>query len=143
MDKLTFPDGLKVKGEWFLEYEDGTVVGPIGNFITTAGKAAIAGLIAAINSPYLVVGDDVAAGDTITEVFRKEVSAVTQDGAMVRFRTVLLASECNGNHQKAAIFYGAGAGAGTGTMLNLLVSPWSKASNTQLTLESRITVTGV
>ena len=131
---------IEVKGEWFFEYEDGSIEGPFLNFITTAGLAKIAEGIEKMSSPYIVVGDDAAAGEAITEVFRKPVSTVNRTGNLVRFRTQLLPTECNGNHSKVSIFVEASDSPGTGVMLNILVQPWSKADNTALTVETRITV---
>ena len=136
-------DSVKIKGEWFFIYEDGTSAGPLGNFMTGAGLAKVAQWIEEAIGAYLVVGDDAAPGETITEVFRKAVSAVTRTAALVRFRTQLLASECNGSHEKVCIFINGSATPGTGTMLNLLKQPWSKAGNTALTVECRITVSEV
>ena len=131
---------IKVKGEWFFEYEDGTIEGPFFNFITTVGLTKIAEGIENLFSPYVVIGDDATAGETITEVFRKPVSAVNRTGNLVRFRTQLLPGEANGNHNKVSIFVEASDAQGTGKMLNLLLQPWSKADNTALTVETRITV---
>ncbi|MFZ5645820.1 MAG: hypothetical protein ACOY46_19865 [Bacillota bacterium] len=136
-------DGIKVKGEWFFEYEGGRREGPFSNFITAAGLAKIAEGIENYSAPYLVIGDDTASGETIVETFRKAVSAVTRSGNVIRFRTQLLPGEANGNHQKVAIYTGAADTPGTGTMFNLLKQPWSKAANTVLTVEARITVQGV
>ncbi len=136
-------DNIKVKGEWYFEYENGSIEGPFSNFITTAGLAKIAELLAGASAPFLVVGDDTADGETINEIFRKPVSAVTRSGALIRYRTQLLTSECNGDHQKVSIYLEAAENAGTGTMLNLLKQPWSKAGNTTLTVECRITIQGV
>ena len=121
-----------------------TSKGRFSNFITTAGLAKIAQLaLENIAAPYLVIGDDTATGETIAEVFRKDVSARTRSGAVVRFRTQLLPGEANGTHQKVAIYVEGTAVAGTGTMLNLLKQSWSKAVNTALTVECKITVQGV
>ncbi len=138
MDEL-----FDVKGEWYFEYPDGTVKGPFLNSFTTTGLAKIAEQIRGFSSPYLVVGDDSEAGYMITEIFRKPVSAITRDGALVRFRTQLLPGECNGDHKKISIYVEGTDIAGTGTMLNLLCQPWSKAANTTLTAECRIIVQGV
>ncbi len=135
-------NNIKLKGEWFFEY-DGLRVGPFFNSFPTDGLAKIAEQIQVFSSPYLVVGDDTAPAYAITEVFRKPVSAVTRDANLVRFRTQLLTSECNGDHQKTCIYVEAADGPGTGMMLNMLTQPWSKASNTTLTIECRITVQGV
>lgn len=134
---------LKITGEWFFEYPNGSIEGPFFNFITTSGLAKIAELLEGASSPFLVVGDDTADGETITEVFRKSVSVITRSVTLVRFRTQLLTSECNGDHQKACIYLNAADSPGTGTMLNLLKRPWSKSDNMTLTVECRITIQGV
>lgn len=133
-------DRIAVTGEWYFIHEDGSVEGPFFNGFPAAGLAWIADRIQGGSAPYLVVGDDTAEGYIITEVFRKPVSVVNRDGAVIRFRTQLLPSECNGDHQKVSIFVEGADAAGTGTMLNLLKQPWSKAVNTSLTIECRITV---
>ena len=132
-------DNIKIIGEWYFEH-DGIREGPFFNFITTDGLAQIAELLKGASSPYLVVGDDTTSGETITEIFRKAVSTVTRTGNMVRFRTQLLTSECNGNHNKACIYLNGSATAGTGTMFNLLLQAWTKTVNTTLTVECKITV---
>lgn len=134
-------NNLNVKCEWFIYDESGRLLrGPLINFVTAAGLAAIAGAIETLTTPYLVIGDDTAAGETITETYRKAVSSVTRDGPIVRFRTQLLSGEGNGDHEKASIFINATGTAGTGTMLNLLVQPWSKTSAQILTVEAKFTV---
>jgi|GEM_PF-968816 hypothetical protein len=135
-------DKIQVKGEWYFE-QDGIREGPFSNFITTAGLSKIAELLTEASSPFLVVGDDTADGETINEIFRKPVSAVTRSGALIRYRTQLLTGECNGDHQKVSIYLEAAENAGTGIMLNLLKQPWSKTGNTTLTVECRITIQGV
>ena len=136
---------VNVKGEWrFIEHDpNGNQVSDTGwleNFITAAGLELIASEIQGLSSPYLVIGSDTAPGETITEVYRQAVSVVARSGALVRFRTVILAANGNGTHQKASLFYGATAVAGTGTMFNLLKQPFSKTSNTILTVEVKITI---
>lgn len=135
-------DNFKVKGQWFFEC-NGQISGPFSNFVTSAGIAKIAESVKNLASPYLVVGDDTASGETITEVFRKAVSIITREENMVRFRTQLLPGEANGDHQKVSLFIEASDTPGTGTMFNLLKQPWSKAANSALTVECRITVEGV
>lgn len=132
---------IPVKCDWFFYWGDAET-GPHPNAITPAGYEIVASGIEGLSSPYLVIGDDADAGFTITEVFRKAVSYVARDGNVIRFRTVLLPSEANGDHQKASIFYGASGGAGTGTMFNLLKQPYTKTSNAVLTIEARVTVGG-
>lgn len=133
-------DQIKVTGEWYFQYDNGPILGPFFNGFPVAGLAWIAGRIQTGSSPYLVVGNDTTEGYTITEVFRKPVSIINRDGTALRLRTQLLPSECNGDHQKVSIFVEGADSPGTGIMLNLLKQPWSKAANTSLTVECRITV---
>lgn len=134
---------LQLKSEWFFEYEDGSVKGPFLNSFPPGGLARIAEGIKTFSSPYLVVGDDTAPGYVITEAYRKPVSVVTRDANVVRFRTQLLTSEGNGDHQKTCIFVEAADSPGTGVMLNMLRQLWSKANLMILAVECRITVQGV
>jgi len=131
---------ISLKSEWYLEYEDGTVIGPLHNYVTSAGLGIAAQKVAGLSSPYLVIGDDLAEGDTIAEVFRKSVSVVTQLGNAIRLRTVLLAGEGNGQHQKTCIFTDATNAPGSGTMFNLLKVPWGKENQMILTVECRLTL---
>jgi len=133
-------DRFKVEAEWYFEHENGPTLGPFFNSFPAAGLAKLAECIENFSSPYLVIGDDAAAGYIITEVFRKPVSAITRTGNLVRFRTQLLTTEANGDHQKVCIYVEGTDVEGTGTMLNLLKQPWSKADNTVLTVECKITV---
>lgn len=139
MEKL-FKEEIGVKAEWIFEYEDGRIEGPFSNSFPADGLTMVAELLSGASSPYLVVGDDIAEGYAITEAYRKPVSVVTQSGAVVRFRTQLLQSECNGDHQKACIYLYAADSSGTGRMLNMLRRAWSKADSILLTVECRITV---
>ncbi|MFA7215373.1 MAG: hypothetical protein WC187_04940 [Bacillota bacterium] len=132
---------LKLTSEWYFEYED-AITGPFLNSFPPGGLEWISGQIRNASSPYLVVGDDTDAGFVIDEVFRKPVSVVTQDDNMVRFRTQLLTSECNGDHQKTCIFVEAGDSPETGIMLNMLNQLWSKTDKMVLAVECRITVQG-
>lgn len=136
-------DRLKIKSEWFFEYADGSRQGPFLNSFSPVGLAKIAERIQSFPSPYLVIGDDAAPGFVVDEVFRKPVSIVTRDANVVRFRTQLLTSDGNGDHQKTCIFIEAADNSGTGVMLNLLNQYWSKTSHMILTVECRITVQGV
>ena len=133
-------DNISLKSEWFFE-QDGQRHGPFFNDFSPDGLTDVAELLAGLSSPYLVIGDDTAEGFVITEVFRKAVSAVTYDGPQVRFRTQLISTEGNGDHQKWCIYHQATDTPGTGRMLNLLRQLWSKAAgSTVLTIECRITV---
>lgn len=134
---------LKLKSEWYFEYDDGRVEGPFFNDFSPEGLAKIAELLQVASSPYLVIGDDTSPGFVITEVFRKPVSVVTRDNNVVRFRTQLLSTEANGDHQKTCIYVEASDTPGTGVMLNLLNQLWSKTNMMILTVECRITVEGV
>jgi len=134
---------LKLKSEWYFEYQDGSVKGPFLNSFPPEGLAKIAELLQVASSPYLVIGDDTSPGFVITEVFRKPVSVVTRDDNVVRFRTQLLTHEANGDHQKTCIFIEAADSPGTGIMLNMLRQLWSKTNLMILAVECRITVEGV
>ncbi len=134
---------LKLKSEWYFEYQDGSVKGPFYNSFSPEGLAKIAELLQVASSPYLVIGDDTSPGFVITEVFRKPVSVVTRDNNVVRFRTQLLTGECNGDHQKTCIYVEASDTPGTGVMLNMLRQLWSKTNLMILAVECRITVEGV
>ena len=134
---------LKIKSEWFFEHEDGSREGPFLNSFPPEGLARIAEGIKSFSSPYLVIGDDTDPGFVITEVFRKPVSVVTRDDNVVRFRTQLLTSEGNGDHQKTCIYVEASDTPGTGVMLNMLRQLWSKTNLMILAVECRITVEGV
>lgn len=134
---------LKLKSEWYFEYQDGSVKGPFLNSFPPEGLAKIAELLRGASSPYLVIGDDTASGFTITEIFRKPVSVVTRDDNVVRFRTQLLSTEANGDHQKTCIYVEASDTPGTGVMLNMLRQLWSKTNLMILAVECRITVVGV
>ena len=138
--KLKPKSNLKLKSEWYFEYSNGLVLGPFSNSFPPDGLAWVAKNIQQASSPYLVVGDDTAPGYAITEAFRKPVSVVTRDDNVVRFRTQLLSTEGNGNHNKTCIFVEASDTLGTGIMLNMLRQLWSKTDQMILAVECRITV---
>lgn len=141
-------DAIPVQCDWFF-YEHDPVTGeliresgPFRNAIVPSEFGWVAEGIRGMVSPYLVIGDDTADGFVITEAGRWPVSTVIRDGALVRFRTMLLPGEGNGNHQKASIFRNGTGTVGTGTMFNLLKQPFSKTAGTVLTVEARVTVGG-
>jgi hypothetical protein len=136
-------DKMRFKSEWYFEYDDGRVLGPFSNSFPPEGLAEVASALQNFSSPYLVIGDDTAPGYAITEVFRKPVSVVTRDGNVVRFRTQLLSTEGNGDHQKTCVFIKASSTPGTGVMLNMLKQLWSKTDLNILAVECRITIQGV
>jgi len=136
---------LKLISEWYFEYKAGNgrvckTLGPYYNDFSPVGLAWVANRLEIASSPYLVVGDDDAAGWDIAEEFRKPVSVVTRDDNVVRFRTQLLTGEGNGDHQKTCIFVEAADSSGTGIMLNMLRELWSKTDKMILAVECRITV---
>lgn len=110
--------------------------------LTDIGLEKVIEQIENVSSPYLVLGDDTAPGEVINEVFRKPVSTILRDGKTIRFRTQLLPNEANGDFQKAALFIEATDVPNSGIMFNLIQKPFSKAGNTVLTIENRITVKG-
>jgi len=61
-------------------------------------------------------------------------------GNAIRLRTVLLAGEGNGQHQKTCIFTDATDAPGSGIMFNLLKVPWGKENQMILTVECRLTL---
>ena len=134
---------INITCEWtFTDLVTGQVYGPFSNAVAPTGAASVAALLALISAPYLVIGDDTAAGWTITEIFRKACSSVVASGATVTFTTQLTSSEANSasNHEKWSIYTGATAVAGTGTMLNLLRQAFSKTSSMILSVEAAFTV---
>ncbi len=137
---MNMEDTISLKSEWYLEYENGKIVGPLQNYVTATGLNIAAQKLAGLSSPYLVIGDDTAEGDTISEVYRKAVSVVTQSGNAIRLRTVLLAGEGNGQHQKTCIFTDATDTPGSGIMFNLLKVPWAKENQMILTVECRLSL---
>ncbi len=139
-------DDLKVEGHWRFIYGDGTVI-ERKNLITQSGLNLLASLL--INEQqndipfYLAMGSGTnlaVASDTQlqTETFRKIVSSKTRQASTARLRTFLLQSEANGDHKEFGIYLMGTEERGSGTLLNRLVAPISKTSNTVLTVEVRI-----
>ena len=48
---------IDVKGEWFLQYNNGPWLGPLQNTMTTAGLARFAQLCSGLSSPFIAFGD--------------------------------------------------------------------------------------
>lgn len=139
--------GLSVFGEWDFIYEDGTVL-TSKNLITQSGLNFLASLL--INEQtndvpfYLALGTGstaAASGDSKlqTEVFRKILASKSRQGNMVRLRFFFQSAEANGNWTEFGVFAAGTALKDSGTMLNRLVTPISKADNTVLTIEVRLT----
>lgn len=126
-------EGLKIKGEWYFQYDGGPVLGPFSNAMTAAGFERFAAKVAGLDSPYVAMGD---AGG---EVFRKAVGAVIQSGAVLRFRSTLSLSEGNGDHTWIGLFSDATGEASSGTQINELTQNFSKNINQVLNVECRFT----
>jgi hypothetical protein len=131
---------ITYRSEWYFE-SDEKITGPVENAITPAGLAHAARLLAGSPSPWLALGSDTSDTFELGETFRKNVTLVSQDGAVVRFRTALNPSEANGTHEKLSIFFNAShTPGGAEIMFNQLRSTFTKASNQLLTVECRIYV---
>lgn len=146
MAKNTFCDKLNVIGEWRFKYYDKHMnllkdTGWLKNFITGAGLQKVAECVETLPSPYIVLGTDTDPGETITEYIRKQVVSTVRTGNVIRFRSIFLANEANTDFEKASLFYDATEIAGSGIMFNLLLQPFSKDSNTIMTVEVRVTIT--
>ncbi len=128
---------VAVKGEWYFQYDDGPVLGPFFNTMTSAGLEMFATLIKNISSPYIAMGSG------STEAFRKAVGAIIQSGATLRLRTSLSLSEGNGTHSWIAVFAEATAGAGTGIKINQLNQAFNKTQTQVLNIECRFVLQGV
>jgi hypothetical protein len=147
-------DQVKVTGEWLFIFAD-----PEGgiqevrrhkNLITQAGLNFLAALL--INEYpndipiHLAMGTGTtpaSAGDTKlqAEGIRKFVSAKTRQANLLRLRVFFGASEANGTWNELGIFLAGTDLPDNGTLFNRLLPPGgiSKASNTVLTVEARIT----
>ncbi|MCL6611172.1 MAG: hypothetical protein K6T66_06505 [Peptococcaceae bacterium] len=140
---------MRVSGDW-LFYLDGQLIRQEKNLITQAGLNYLASLLineTTNNIPFhLALGTGTTAPtatDTklVAEGLRKEVSAKTRQGSMVRLRTFFLANEANGTWREFGIFLAGTNAANSGTLLNRIVPTGgiSKAANQVLTIEVRIT----
>ena len=78
------------------------------------------------------------------EGFRKAVTSQSQDAGMARIRFFLLASEANGTWSEWGVIIKGTALSG-GTLFNRILPPGgiSKSANTVLTIELRLSFTGV
>lgn len=127
-------NGIKIKGEWYFQYDDGPVQGPFSNTMTTAGLERIATLVKGLPAVYIAMGDSGG------EVFRKAVGAVVQSGAILRFRTTLSLTEGNGTHTWIGVFSDATAEAGNGIQINELTQTFNKTQTQVLNVECRFTL---
>jgi len=148
-------EGIKVSGEWDFIFSDlqGNEIERITkkNMITQSGLNFIASLI--VNQYtndipfYLALGK----GQTVAtrqdtklenEQFRKIIASKNRQGSMIRLRFFFMQGEANGDWEEYGVFAAGTENNGSGEMLNRLVVPVSKAGNTVLTIEVRLTLAG-
>lgn len=137
MKNLSNPNNnqsISIKGEWFLQYDNGPILGPFNNSMTTAGLEKFAAKIATLESPFIAIGN------VGGEAFRKAVGAVIQTGASLRFRSFLALSEANGDHTWLALYSDATVNPESGIKINHLDLLFSKSANQVLNIECKITV---
>lgn len=155
----TIEEKAAILCEWFFHYEDVTTgkkwtVGPHKNKMVQGGlenqaalmigevpstTAAMHCVIGSSNTP-AALDDDLS---DMSEVIRKAITQKSRTGTMARLRTVFSTSEANGDHQCVGIVARSTDLAGSGVLLNRLVQPFSKAANTNLTIEVKMTFQGV
>lgn len=150
---------IEVCADWLFLYEDldtgqKRTLGPYRNKVVQLGLENLAALLTGEVSSltattHCVIGNSAVAAATnddiadMGEVARKAITSKSRQGAMARLRTFFSTSEANGDHQCVGIVARATDQAGSGVLLNRLVQPFSKASNTNLTIEVRMTFQGV
>lgn len=156
------PQKVKIVGivvDWLLRFEDmsierGWVLGPYRNKVVQGGLENLADLIiggvpSETAAAHIVIGSNSAPAQSdddlsdIGEVARKALASKSRQGATARLRAFFLADEANGDHQCLGLVARSTDVAGTGTLLSRLVQPFSKDSNTVLTVEVRWTFTEV
>lgn len=148
-------EGLKIEGIWDFIYHDlkGNQIKRITkrNLITQSGLNFLASLL--INEHtnditfYLALGTGTKPAELSdtqlqTEVFRKIIAAKTKQGSMVRLRFFFQSGEANGDWKEFSVYVAGTENKDSGVMLNRLVTPISKTSNTVLTLEVKILISG-
>ena len=122
------------------------------NKITQGGLSFLAAIFANMETnevpKFLVLGTGTTPAhimDTQLEAegFRKAVTAQSRDAGMVRIRFFLLASEANGTWSEWGVIV-KGTVLSGGTLFNRILPPGgiSKAGNTVLTIELRLSFTG-
>lgn len=143
-------DTVKVTGEW-LFYLDGKLVRREKNLLVQVGLNYLASWLANETTNdvpvHLALGTGTtapAASDTKleSEQLRKDVSSITRQANIVRFRTFFLASEANSTWTECGVFLAGTNNANSGTLLNRITPTGgiSKSGNTVLTIEVRITL---
>ncbi len=139
--------------EWLFHFRDVDTgkqwtEGPYNNKVVQGGLENLASLlIGEVTSDtavtHVVLGDSAVAAainDDITamgEVIRKDITSKTRSGAMARFRTFFQTAEANGDFACVGLVARGTNVPGSGVLLNRLVQPFSKASNTVMTVEVR------
>lgn len=150
---------MPMSAEWLFHYRDVNTgqewtEGPFINKITQGGfnnqAALFIGEVPSNTAAmHLVIGDNAVAAlldDDIAdmgEVTRKAIASKTRTGSLVRLRAFFLATEANGDHECIGIVARSTDVAGSGELLNRLVQPFSKSSNTVLTVEVKWNFQGV
>lgn len=150
---------IGIFAEWIFEYEDihtghKWTRGPYKNKVVQSGLENLAALlIGEVSSTtaavHCVIGSSAVAAaiddDIIDmgETVRKAITSKSRQGAMARLRTFFGTAEANGDHQCVGIVARSTDLADSGVLLNRLVQPFSKSSNTNLTIEVRMTFQGV
>jgi hypothetical protein len=130
---VIFLEGLKIKGEWFLQYNNDPWIGPLPNAMEVGGLSRLAQHTETLPSCYIAIG---AAGG---EVFRKAVGAVIRSSNLLRFRSTLSLSEGNGDHTWLELYSDASDTSGSGTKINHLNQNFSKTNVQVLNIECRLT----
>ena len=156
---MDYSENISITAEWFFHYEDidtgrKWTEGHYKNKVVQSGLENLAALLIGEHpSPtaamHCVIGSSSApaqANNTLPdmgEVTRKVITSKSRQGAMARLRTFFGSDEANGDHQCVGIVARATDQVGSGVLLNRLVQPFSKASNTNLTIEVRWIFQGV
>jgi hypothetical protein len=150
---------IGVSVDWLLHYRDihtgkEWTLGPYKNKVVQGGLDNLAALeIGEVSSltaaTHCVVGSSATAAETadaladMSEVARAVIVSKSRTGAIARLRTFFPSAEGNGDHQCLGIVARGTDVAGSGVLTNRLVEPFSKTSNTDLTIEVRWTFQGV
>jgi len=146
---------IGVAAEWLFHYKDTTTgrrwtLGPFRNKVVQSGLENLAALLigevpSETAAMHCVIGSNSTAAQSdddvsdMGETYRKAITSKSRQGAMARLRTFFQTTEANGDHQCVGIVARSTDQAGSGILLNRLVQPFSKAGNTVLTIEVRMT----
>jgi len=146
---------ITVNAEWLFYFEDVITKkkwteGPFSNKVVQNGLENMAALLigevpSETAAMHCVIGSNSTAAQSDDDVsdmgenYRKVITSKSRQGAMARLRTFFQTNEANGDHQCVGIVARSTDQAGSGVLLNRLVQPFSKAGNTVLTIEVRMT----